>query len=164
MITQTAKSRLELRGIQYRDDPAYRRMLPWTKMAFVVGGTQAAIATFAHDAATLWQMVPVVALAVVLPHHPIEYIYNWGIRHIIKAAPLPTNAAPVRFAFFMAAIILASAAWAFDNGITWLGTFLGLQVALVAGTFVFSSFCIPAAIWAFVTGNKDKVCCALARA
>ena len=161
MIDQTAIARLELRGIAYRDDAAYRRMLPWTKMAFVLGGTQAAIASVTGDAATLWQMVPVAAAAVILPHHPFEYVYNWGIRHAITAAPLPANKAPVRFAFFMAALILAAAAWAFDNGMTWLGMALGLQVALVAATFVVSSFCIPAAIWAFVTGNRQQISCAL---
>lgn len=162
MIDQTTKARLELRGIDYHDTDAYRRMLPWTKMAFVIGGTQAAIATTMADAAMLWQMVPVVAAAVILPHHPVEYVYNWGIRHVIKAAPLPTNKAPVRFAFFMATLILAAAAWAFDSGIYWLGMVLGLQVAFVAMTFVVSSFCIPAAMWAFVTGNRQQVSCALA--
>ncbi len=161
MIDQTTLARLQLRGIEYHDDPAYRRMLPWTKMAFVIGGTQALIATVSADAATLWQMVPVALAAVILPHHPFEYIYNWGIRHVIKAAPLPSNKAPVRFAFFMAAMILAAAAWSFDAGITWLGFFLGLQVALVATTFVVSSFCVPAAIWAFLTGNRQRIGCAL---
>ena len=161
MITETQKARLELRGIDYNDDAAYRRMLPWTKMAFILGGTQAAIASLTADAATLSQMVPVAAAAVILLHHPFEYVYNWGIRHAIKAAPLPANRAPVRFAFFMAALILAAAAWAFDAGLTWLGMALGLQVAAVAATFVFSSFCIPAAIWAFVTGNRHQVVCAL---
>ncbi len=161
MLTQTQNARLELRGITPSNDPAYARMLPWTKMAFVVGGTQAAIATTFADAAMLWQMVPVVALAVILPHHPIEYIYNLVIRHIIRAAPLPRNAAPVRFAFFLATLILASSAMAFDAGYTWLGYALGYQVTLVAGIFVFSSFCVPAAIWAFVTGNKRQISCAL---
>ena len=160
MTNEKTQARLALRGIAYHDDVAYRRMLPWTKMAFVLGGTQAAFASVTGDAAMLWQMVPVVALAVVLPHHPVEYIYNWGIRHVIKAAPLPVNAAPVRFAFFMAAIILAAAAWSFDNDMIWLGTFFGLQVALVAATFVFSSFCIPAAIWALLTGDRRKIACA----
>ncbi len=161
MMSATQQARLNLRGIEYRDDEAHRRMLPWTKMAFVLGGTQALIATTFADAATLWQMVPVVAAAVILPHHPVEYLYNWGIRHVIKAAPLPANRAPVRFAFFMAAVILAAAAWAFDNGILWLGYLLGLQVALVAATFVATSFCVPAAIWAFLTGNRQRISCAL---
>ena len=98
MISQTQHARLALRGIEYQDDAAYRRMLPWTKMAFAVGGTQAAIATASADATMLWQMVPVAALAVILPHHPLEYLYNWGIRFAVRAAPLPANKAPVRFA------------------------------------------------------------------
>ena len=161
MIDQTTEARLALRGIEARDDEAYRRMLPWTKMAFALGGTQALIATTFADAATLWQMVPVAAAAVILPHHPVEYLYNFGIRHVTKTAPLPTNKAPVRFAFFMATLILAAAAWSFDKGIMWLGYLLGLQVALVSATFVVSSFCIPAAIWAFMTGQRHKITCAL---
>ena len=106
-------------------------------------------------------MVPVAALAVVLPHHPIEYLYNYGIRFLTRTAPLPANKAPVKFAFFMATIILAAAAWAFDNGIMWLGYALGANVAFVSALFVFSSFCIPAAIWAFVTGNRQKIICAI---
>ena len=161
MTNTKTTARLALRGIETRDDLDYQRMLPWTKLAFAVGGTQALIATATADAATLWQMVPVAAAAVVLPHHPIEYIYNYGLRRLTKTAPLPANKAPVKFAFFMATLILAAAAWAFDAGIIWLGYALGLQVAVVSAIFVTSSFCIPAAIWAFVTGNRQKVVCAL---
>ena len=161
MISQTQHARLALRGIEYQDDAAYRRMLPWTKMAFAVGGTQAAIATASADATMLWQMVPVAALAVILPHHPLEYLYNWGIRFAVRAAPLPANKAPVRFAFFMATLILSAAAMAFDSGNTWLGYALGAQVPVVAGLFVFSSFCLPAAIWAVLTGKRERVACAI---
>ena len=161
MITEKAQARLALRGIETRNDREFARMLPWTKLAFAIGGTQAAIATINTDAATLWQMVPVAALAVILPHHPIEYIYNYGIRFLTRTAPLPANKAPVKFAFFMATLILAAAAMAFDNGVNWLGYALGANVALVSGLFVFSSFCIPAAIWAFVTGNRQKIMCAI---
>ena len=157
MTTQKTQARLALRGIETRNDPAYQRMLPWTKLAFALGGTQALIATTMADAATLWQMVPVAAAAVILPHHPVEYVYNYGLRFLTKTAPLPANKAPVKFAFFMATLILAAAAWAFDNGVLWLGYLLGLQVALVSATFVVSSFCIPAAIWAFLTGEGQKI-------
>ena len=161
MTNAKSQARLALRGIETRNDAAYQRMLPWTKLAFAIGGTQAAIATANADAATLWQMVPVAAAAVILPHHPVEYVYNHGLRFVTKTAPLPANKAPVRFAFFMATLILAAAALAFDSGNTWLGYALGGQVAIVSAIFVASSFCIPAAVWAVVTGNGHKVTCAL---
>ena len=161
MTDQRIEARLALRGIEPRNDPAFRRMLPWTKLAFALGGAQALYASTFANSDMLWQMVPVAAAAVILPHHPVEYLYNHGIRFLTKTAPLPANKAPVRFAFFMATLILAAAAWAFDNGIMWLGYALGLQVALVSATFVVSSFCIPAAIWAVLTGNRSKIACAL---
>ena len=161
MTTDVMNSRLALRGIEPSDDEAFRRMLPWTKMAFAVGGTQALIATTLGNADMLWQMVPVAAAAVILPHHPLEYIYNYGIRFLTKSAPLPANRAPVRFAFFMASIILAAAAAAFEAGALWMAYAMGLSVAMVATTFVVTGFCVPAAIWAVLTGNGSGVSCAL---
>ena len=161
MTTDVQNSRLALRGIESRDDEAFQRMLPWTKMAFAVGGAQALVATTFGSADMLWQMVPVAAAAVILPHHPLEYVYNYGIRFVTKSVPIPANRAPVRFAFFMASVILAVAAAAFDSGIWWLGYALGLSVATVATTFVVTGFCVPAAIWAFLTGNGSGVSCAL---
>ena len=161
MTTDVTKSRLALRGIDMQDDDAYRRMLPWSRLAFAVGGTQALIASLTCNADMFWQMVPVAALAVIMPHHLVEYVYNHGIRRITKTAPLPANKAPVRFAFFMATIMLALAAASHDAGMHVLGAFFGLQVALVAGLFVFTGFCVPAAIWAFFTGNKCQIGAAL---
>jgi len=161
MMTTKTQARLALRGIEHRDDADFARILPWTKLAFAVGGAQALIATAYANADMLWQMVPVAALAVILPHHPIEYAYNYGLRFLTRTGPLPANKAPVKFAFFMATLILAAAAWSLDSGITWLGYVLGLKVAIVSAIFVVSSFCIPAAIWALVTGNHKKITCAI---
>ena len=163
MLTQTTKSRLALRGIDARDDKAFRRMLPWSKLAFAVGGAQAFIATTTGNSDMLWSMVPVAALAVILPHHPIEYAYNYGIRFITRTLPLPANRAPVRFAFFMATVIIALTAMAFDAGYTWLGYLLGMQVVAVSATFCVTSFCIPAAIWALIRGDGAQVSTALNR-
>ena len=161
MTPNARKSRLALRGIEVRDDAAHARMLPWTKLAFGLGGVQACIATTFGLPDMLWQMVPVALLAVILPHHPVEYVYNHAIRHVTGTIPLPPNRAPVRFAFFMAALTLAAAAASFEAGLLWLGFLLGTAVVMLSATFVLTSFCVPAAIWAVLTGNRAGVVCAL---
>ena len=163
MIDQTLESRLAMRGLPVRRDAAFRRMLPWTRIAFAVGGLQMLFATLRMDTDMMWTMVPVALLAVVMPHHLIEYAYNFVIRHITRTEPLPANKAPVRFAFFMASVTIACTATAFDAGFVWLGFVLGGFMVVVSATLCLTHFCLPAAIWSFLVGRAGCGSPALAR-
>ena len=161
MYSDTITSRLALRGLPNRSDDAFRRMIPWTRIAFAVGGVQTCIATMTASADMLWTMAPIAALAVVMPHHLIEYVYNFAIRHITKTEPLPRNGAPVRFAFGMMAVMLALTALAFDAGVFWLGFLLGTSIVMVSATVCLTHFCLPAAIYGWLFGDRSQVRCAM---
>ena len=160
MFNQSFQSRLDLRGLPHRTDTAYARMLPWTRIAFAVGGLQSLVATTTMNTQMLWIMAPIAALAVVMPHHLIEYLYNF-IRHITKTEKLPRNQAPVRFAFFMATLMLIATATAFDAGVIWLGFVLGMTMVMISAVFCLTHFCVPAAIWTWMFGDRAKITCAL---
>jgi hypothetical protein len=98
-------------------------------------------------------MVPIAALGAILPIHPFDLIYNYGIRHLTGTQPLPRNGAPTRFACGVAAVWLVATALAFGAGVAWLGYLLGGLLTAVAAIISVTHFCIPSAIYQSLFGQ-----------
>jgi divalent metal cation (Fe/Co/Zn/Cd) transporter len=159
--TQKLMGRLAIRGLPQRQDDAYLRMIGWTRFAFAVSAVQVAVATMFAFSPTLWLMAPVAALAAIMGNHFYEYVYNYGIRRWTRTEPLPANAAPTKFAFGMMSAMLVATATAFDYGVAWLGYGLGGMIIAVSALVCVTHFCLPAAIYKFVMGERAQIRCAL---
>jgi hypothetical protein len=105
-----------------------------------------AVGTALASPMILWALVPFAALGAILPGHPFDVLYNYGLRHLTGTPALPRYGARRRLACAFATTLIVMAAWGFQAGTPMAGQIAGW--ALVAGTFVNVStgLCGPALI------------------
>ena len=102
-------------------------------------------------------MVPIAALGGILPVHPFDLIYNYGLRHLTGTQPLPRNGAPTRFSCGVAGVWLVATALAFEFGVAWLGYLLGGVLTSIGVIVSVTHFCIPSLIYQLLFGDRAAV-------
>ncbi|MBI4408646.1 MAG: DUF4395 family protein [Gemmatimonadetes bacterium] len=141
-LSASVRRRLEMQGFVCRDDPEFEKLTSWFRLTpalctgVIVAGTGLA------SPAILLGLAPIAALGALLPVHPFDLLYNFGLRHVVGTGPLPRNGAPRRFACGVVALWLAATGYAFVAGAVALGYALGALLTLAAGTVAVSHFCV----------------------
>ena len=133
-ITATVRERIQAQGFCGLDDATYAqlnyplRLSPAITMVWVAVGTALASPTI------LWALVPFAALGAILPGHPFDVLYNYGLRHLLGTPALPRYGLRRRIACALAMIMSSVAAWSFQAGMPMVGYIVGWSE--VAGAFV----------------------------
>lgn len=137
------RRKIEAEGfVSPTDDKAAVHMAYGLRLAPALCMTWAAIGTALASPLILWALVPFAVLGALLPGHPFDVIYNFGLRHLIGAAPLPRYPLTRRMVCLMAAVMLFIAGWGFQAGLPMVGTFFGGQMAAVALLYSTTGFCL----------------------
>ena len=142
----TIRENIQAQGFCGLDDKTYAqinyplRLSPAICMLWTAVGTALALPMI------LWALAPFAALGAILPGHPFDVLYNYGLRHLAGTPALPRYGARRRLACAFATTLIVIAAWGFQAGMLMAGQIAGW--ALVAGTFVNVStgLCGPALI------------------
>lgn len=95
----------------------------------------------------LGALVPIAALAAMLPVHPFDLIYNHGIRHLRGTGPLPKRTAQTRFACGVGAICLVVTVAAFSSGALVAGYVFGGVLTGVAALVGTTDICVPSIVF-----------------
>jgi hypothetical protein len=156
-ISPKLQSWLDMRGITCSNDPEFVKLVPWLRFTVVLCGTMMGLGTGLAFTPLLWAMVPIAGLGGILPRHPFDLLYNYGLRHLTGTLPLPRNGAPTRFACGIASVWLVATALAFTMGVAWLGYLLGGALTSVAAIVSVSHFCIPSLIYQLLFGDRAVV-------
>src|SRR5271169_4805545 len=88
-ISTTARERIQAQGFCGLSDATYAqinyplRLSPGITMVWVVVGTVLA------SAQILWALVPFTALGAILSGHPLDVLYNHGLRYLMGTQKLP---------------------------------------------------------------------------
>ena len=145
-ITGTVRERIQAQGFCGLDDKTCAlinhplRLSPAICMVWATLGIALASPTI------LWVLVPFAALGAILPGHPFDVLYNYGLRHLLGTPALPRYGARRRFACALASIMLIAAAWGFQAGMPLLGSIAGWSLVAAAFVNVSTGFCIPSFI------------------
>lgn len=86
-------------------------------------------------------------LAVVLPYHPFDYLYNHGIRHWLDKPKLPKRSAQSKFACGVAGVWLSGIIYLFHLKLFFWGYIAGAVLFVVALLVSTIDFCIPSLIY-----------------
>ncbi len=102
------------------------------------------IAGLALRSPLLLGAVAVIALiGALLPSgHPLDLLYNHGVRYLVGGRALPPNPAPRRFACFVAMLMNAGSAASFAAGYPAAGFALGGIVVAAGLTVSLSNWCL----------------------
>lgn len=153
---ETVRDNIQAQGFCGLDDKTYDQINYPLRLAPAICMLWAAAGTALASPTILWALVPFAALGAILPGHPFDVFYNYGLRHLSGAPTLPRYGPRRRFACALATVWLVATAWAFQAGMSMLGHILGWLLVATAFVNVSTGFCIPSFIARMFLG---KVAC-----
>ena len=90
---------------------------------------------------------PIALLAVILPYHPFDYLYNLFVRHLFNRPKLPKRTSQAKFACGIASIWLGAIIYLFYLNLFLWGYILGGILFIVAILVSTIDYCIPSLIY-----------------
>jgi hypothetical protein len=142
----TIRENIQAQGFCGLDDKTYAQINYPLRLSPAICMLWTAVGTAFASPMILWALAPFAALGAILPGHPFDVLYNYGLRHLTGTPALPRYGARRRLACAFATTLIVMAAWGLQAGMPIAGQIAGW--ALVAGTFVNVStgLCGPALI------------------
>ncbi len=144
--TKTVSERIQAQSFCGLDDKTCAQINYPLRLSPAICMVWAAAGTALASPAILWALVPFATLGAILPGHPFDVLYNYGLRHLRGAPALPRYGARRRFACALATVMLIAAAWGFQTGMHLFGSIVGWSLVAAAFVNVTTGFCIPSFI------------------
>ena len=160
-ISATTRKRLNMQGFVDLSDADLAAIGPWLRLSPALTVIWMAVGLFFGSAKVIWAMLPFSLLGAILPGHPFDVFYNFGIRFLIGAPALPRYHLARRACCLMASLWTGVIGWAFFSGATLLGYILGVLFIGAALLPVTIDFCIPAYLYGLIFGKP--VACSTVR-
>jgi hypothetical protein len=154
-ISPATAERLHTQGFTTVDEAWLVEVAPWLRWSPALCGTFAAVGTALASPWILLALAGTAFLGAVLPFHPFDLIYNYGIRFLVGKRPLPPNRAPRRFACGIATVWLIATAFLFSNGQMMAGYVLGTMFVGVAALVSTTDICIASIIFNFLVRRSQ---------
>ena len=156
-VTPSMRNRVEAQGFLGLDDPTIDQINYWLRLSPAICMTWVAIGTALESAPVLWALAPFALLGALLPGHPFDLLYTFGVRLLTGGPSLPPYPLPRRFACLLATFMITGAALSFQSGWTLSGQIFGWGLVGAALVNVTTGFCIPSFIYGLVLG-KPSAC------
>src|SRR5438552_5026134 len=130
----TIRENIQAQGFCGLDDRTYAQINYPIRLSPAICMLWTAVGTALASPMILWALAPFAALGAILPGHPFDVLYNYGLRHLTGTPALPRYGARRRLACAFATTLIVMAAWGFQAGMPMAGQIAGW--ALVAGSLV----------------------------
>jgi len=111
-------------------------------LAFVVTGLAL------ESALMIALLVPIGAVAGWSARHPLDHLWNHGLRYLVGGPELPPNPTRRRHAFKLASVWLAGVAALFAAGASTAAVALGGVLVAVCALVTATNFCVPSTMLA----------------
>jgi hypothetical protein len=151
------RDRVEAQGFLGLEDQMIRRLNYWLRLSPAICMIWAAVGTALESAPVLWALAPFALLGALLPGHPFDLLYTFGVRPLTSGPPIPRYPLPRRFACLLATVMIVSAAWSFQSGRMLSGQLLGWALVSAAFVNVSTGFCIVWFLYGRIFG-KPTAC------
>ena len=146
-VNPTVRSRLEAQGFCGLDDATLEKLAPWMRWTYTLGTVVTTIGVALQSPGVLWTLAAITSVGIVLPFHPFDLLYNYGMRHLTGTGPFPNSGPQRHFVFVVATVWLVATGWAFYVGANIVGIVLGLLLIFVGGLASTTNLCIPSFIY-----------------
>jgi Domain of unknown function (DUF4395) len=145
------------RGFVGLDNQTISQINYWLRLSPAICMIWTGIGTALESAPVLWALAPFALLGAVLPGHPFDVLYTFGVRPLTSGPPIPRYPLPRRLACLLATFMIVAAAWSFQSGWTLSGQILGWALVGAAFVNVSTGFCIPSFLYGLIFG-KPTTC------
>lgn len=147
------RSRLEAQGFLGLTDGEIEKLNYWFRLAPAICLVWTTVGVAMASPAVLIALVPFAVLGAVLPVHPFDVIYNYGIRLVTGGPKIPRYGRPRRSACMMASLMISIMAAAFYFGFSAAGYVIGGVMFGMAGVQVATGFCVPSFFYGLIFGS-----------
>lgn len=145
-VSATVRERIQAQGFCGLDDQTCAQINYPLRLSPAICMAWAAVGTALASPTILLALVPFAALGAILPGHPFDVFYNYGLRHLLGTPVLPRYGARRHFACALATVMLIAAAWGFQAGMPMFGSIVGWSLVAAAFVNVSTGFCVPSFI------------------
>lgn len=137
------KDNLNKQGFGKLDDQAKSRYALPLRFTPAVATTLIVIGLALQSPVWIGSMALVALSGALLPSGMlIDLVYNFGVRHLFGAPPLPPTPKPRRFSYLLSTTLLAGSALSFYYGLPVLGFILGGMVVIGAAILTTTLWCL----------------------
>lgn len=138
-LSAFTKNNLNKQGFGNLDEQAKTRIALPLRFSPGVGTILIVVALALRSPIWIGAMALVALSGALFPNGMIlDLVYNFGVRHLFHALPLPTTPTPRRFSYILSTVLLAGSALSFYFGLAVLGFILGGMV-VIGGTILTTS-------------------------
>src|SRR5664279_1317537 len=85
----TVRGNIQAQGFCGLDDKTYAQINYPLRLSPAICMVWAGLGTALTSPIILWALMPFAALGAILPGHPFDVLYNYGLRHLLNAPALP---------------------------------------------------------------------------
>lgn len=156
IISATCRRRLHNQGYQNLSDVELSEHHFGIRLAYWVCSILAIAALVTGNVWFVLAVAMVAFLATIPPYHPVDYIYNYGVRQFLAKPKLPPRTNQARFACGIASVWLVATAYFIADGQTVTGNILGFSLVAVGLLVASTDICIPSMMYNFLF-LKNKV-------
>jgi hypothetical protein len=88
--------------------------------------------------------------------HPFDYVWNHGVRHLLRTPPVPPNPTRRRHAFKVATVLLAATAGLFAAGWSTAGVVLGVMLLAACAAVTVFNLCLPSLVLSWLERRQAR--------
>jgi hypothetical protein len=150
-LSVRTKKNLDTQGFGNLDEEAKSRFSSPLRFTPGVAAILIVIGLILQSSIWLWSMSLVALSGALLPSGMIiDLVYNFGVRHLFRASPLPPSPKPRRFSYLLSSVLLASSAFSFYYDQPVLGFICGGLVVLGAIILASTLWCLGSWLYRLV--------------
>jgi hypothetical protein len=155
IITAACRKRLQEQGYQNYSDQELSEYKFGIRFAYYLCGSLVILGLSLTSLKILAAAMTIAFLGSLPPYHPFDYLYNYGVRHIIDKPKLPPRSNQGRFACGIATIWLGVVIYLFYSELYVWGYLAGGILVLVAALVSTMDICIPSMVYNALFQKKE---------
>lgn len=146
-ISGTRQRRLEQQGFRNLGTEELTRQKFGIRFAYYLCGSLVLVGLILKSVPLLAAMLVIAILGMLPPYHPLDYLFNFVVRHLVGKPKLVKRSNQGRFACAIATLFLVGIVYAFYTGQFTLGYLLGGGLIVSAFLVAVLDICIPSIIY-----------------
>jgi hypothetical protein len=154
IISPIRKKRLESQGYNGFTDSELNDFKFGIRFAYYLCGSLVVLGLLLSNIKILAIAMVIAFLGSLPPYHPFDYVYNYGIRHLMNKPKIPPRPNQGRFACGIATVWLAGTIYLFYIGLNIWGYIAGGILVSIATLVSTTDICIPSIIYNFLFKRK----------
>jgi hypothetical protein len=149
-ISPVRKKRLETQGYTGFTDAELNDFKFGIRFAYYLCGSLVVLGLVLTNLKILAVAMAVAFVGAFPPYHPFDYLYNFGIRHLVSKPRIPPRSNQGRFACGIATLWLGGIIYLFYAGLDFWAYLAGGILVSVAALVSTMDICIPSIVYNFL--------------